>query len=208
MNKSILVLVFVFLTSGVFAQLTFGPKLGYSSAKLSLDRSDITSELKNNFQFGVFVRIGTKIYVQPELNYVTLGSIYKTPEGSVMPAFEQEVKLKTIQVPILVGAKLINLKLFNFRVFGGPTASFVTKTKINNKLASAVEPIKDADLEDIIWSVQVGAGIDIAKITLDIRYNFGINKVIENINIPGIADPVEFSSKTSGFNVTLGFKFL
>lgn len=206
MNKGILIFLFVFISGSVFAQFNFGPKIGYSSAKLSLDRDDIKSELRNNFQFGAFMRMGTKIYVQPEINWVTQGSIYKTPEGSAVEAFEQEVKLKTVQVPILIGAKLINLKLFNFRIFGGPAASFVTKTTIDNKLTINHQPIKEGDLEDIIWSVQVGAGIDIAKATLDIRYNFGINNVIESIQVNGTS--YEFSSKTNGFSVTLGWKFL
>lgn len=204
MKKSILIFSFILIVSSVFSQFSFGPKIGYNSAKLSLDRSDINSELKNNFQFGVFVRIGTKIYLQTEVNWVSQGSIFKTPEASIFDAFEQEVKLSTIQVPLMLGAKVIDLKLFNLRVFGGPTASFISKVKIDNKLATGIEPISEADIEDIIWSFQVGAGFDVVKLTLDIRYNFGINNVMKTVQIDG--GPVEFSSKTNGFNVTVGWK--
>lgn len=204
MKKNILLFSFLLFTASTFSQFTFGPKIGYNSAKLSLDRNDISSELKNNFQFGVFFRVGTKIYIQPEINWVTQGSIFKTSENTDFPEFEQEVKLNTVQIPLMIGARVIDLKLFNLRVFGGPTASIVTKTKINNNLATAIEPITKADLKDIIWSVQVGAGIDISKATIDIRYNFGINNVMDFVEIDG--GPVEFSSKTNGFNVTLGWK--
>lgn len=205
MKKSILLLTLIIFTSTAFAQFTFGPKVGYNSAKLSLDRSDINSELKNNFQFGLFLRIGRTIYVQPEVNWVSQGSIFKTSEeAGFTNEFEQEVKLNTIQVPFMIGAKVINLKMFNLRVFGGPTASFITKVKIDNKLATGIEPISEADLEDIIWSFQVGAGFDIVKLTFDIRYNFGMNNVMKTVQIEG--DPVEFSSKTNGFNVTVGLK--
>lgn len=205
MKKNILLLLFTLLTGSVFSQFSFGPKIGYNSTKLSLDRSDISSELKNNFQFGLFLRIGTKIYVQPEVNWVSQGSIFKTSEDfSFSSKFEQEVKLNTIQVPFMVGAKVIDLKMFNLRIFGGPTASFITKVKIDNKLATGIEPITAADLEDLIWSFQVGAGFDITKLTFDIRYNFGINNVMKTVEIDG--GPVEFSSKTNGFNVTIGWK--
>lgn len=205
MKKSILLLSFIILSSTAFSQLSFGPKIGYNSAKLSLDRSDINSELKNNFQFGLFVRIGTKIYVQPEVNWVSQGSIFKTSGSNTdISEFEQEVKLNTIQIPLMIGAKVIDLKLFNLRVFGGPTASFISKVKVDNKLATGIEPISEADLEDVIWSFQVGAGFDIVKLTFDIRYNFGINNVMKTVQIEG--SPFEFSSKTSGFNVTVGWK--
>jgi len=207
MKKSILLLSFILLlTISVFSQFTFGPKVGYNSTKLSLDRSDINSELKNNFQFGVFFRIGNKIYIQPEVNWVNQGSIFKTSESSTFSEFEQEIKLSTIQIPFMIGLKVIDLKMFNLRVFGGPSASYITKVKINKKLATGIEPISEADLEDIIWSFQVGAGFGILNLTFDIRYNFGINDVLKTIQIDG--GPVEFSSKTSGFNVTLGFKLL
>ena len=131
MKKTILLLSFILLASTAFSQFTFGPKIGYNSTKLSLDRSDINSELKNNFQFGLFLRIGGTIYVQPEVNWVSQGSIFKTSESAnFTDEFEQEVKLSTIQVPFMVGLKVINLKMFNLRVFGGPTASFITKVKI------------------------------------------------------------------------------
>jgi len=206
MKKSILLLSFILLTISVFSQFTFGPKIGYNSTKLSLDRSDINSELKNNFQFGIFFRIGNKLYVQPEVNWVNQGSIFKTSENTNFSEFEQEIKLSTIQVPLMIGLKVIDLKMFNLRVFGGPSASYITKIKINKKLATGIEPISEADLEDIIWSFQVGAGFGILNLTFDIRYNFGINNVLKTIEIDG--GPVEFSSKTSGFNVTLGFKLL
>ena len=89
MKKILLLLVAIIFTTTAFSQISFGPKIGYNTAKLSLDRNDINSELKNNFQFGVFLRLGQKIYVQPELNWLTQGSIFKTPltGGSIFCSF-------------------------------------------------------------------------------------------------------------------------
>ncbi len=212
MKKGFLLLLFMSFGAICLAQINFGPKIGYNSTKLSLDRNDIESDLRNNFQFGAFLRIGKKIYVQPEINWVSQGSIYKSSDlnpitiGSSTIVFEQEVKMRTIQVPVLVGIKVIDFKAFNFRVMAGPTASFVTKTEVENKIDGGTIAITDEDVEDTVWSFQVGAGIDFLKATLDIRYNFGINNVISNVDILG--ENFEFSSKTSGFNVTLGLKIL
>ena len=81
MKKIILLLVFMSFGVISFAQkINIGPKIGYNATKLSLDRSDINSGLRNNFQFGAFLRIGQKIYVQPEVNWVSQGSTYSSTE--------------------------------------------------------------------------------------------------------------------------------
>jgi hypothetical protein len=201
-QKNFLLISLVLITFSAFSQFTLGPKVGYSSSKLSTKASDISSDLKNNFQFGIFMRIGKKIYIQPEVNWLTQGSIIKSNTGSTSP-FNQEIKLKTIQIPLLIGAKVINFKKVNFRVFSGPTVSIVSSKTIENKVADYITPLKDTDFEDLIWSVQVGAGLDIFQFTLDIRYNFGINNVIKTANISDIEDE---KFKTNGFNVTLGLK--
>ncbi|MBC35206.1 MAG: hypothetical protein CL663_04085 [Bacteroidetes bacterium] len=205
MKKLILLFAAVLITTASFSQLTFGPKIGYNTAKLSLDRTDINSDLKNNFQFGIFLRIGKKIYVQPEVNWLTQGSIFQTPLNSSLSPFKQEVNLKTVQIPLIIGARLIDLKMVNFRVFGGPTASIVQEKTIDNSITNLVNPITEAHLEDMIWSFQVGAGIDVLGVTVDIRYNIGLNKVIGQTVDVG-STPTTFDSKTSGFNVSIGYK--
>ncbi len=204
MKKTALLLAFFIAANFTFAQLHFGPKIGYNTSKLSVDRSDIKTDLKNSFQFGVFVRLGDKIYVQPEVNYLTQGGIFKTPEITSLSPFEQEVNLKTIQIPVLVGYKLIDLKVANIRVMGGPVASIITNKNIENKVDNYIAPIEDTDIKDMIWSIQLGAGIDVLMFTLDVRYNIGLNKMIDVVNVG--SEPLSFESKTSGFNVSLGWK--
>jgi len=211
MKRIILILAAVIITSTAFSQLTFGPKIGYNTAKLSLDRSDINSDLKNNFQFGVFLRIGKKIYIQPEVNWLTQGSIFKTPlTGGTIPPFTQEVNLKTIQIPILIGVRLIDLKMVNLRVFGGPTASIVQSKTIDDSIDNLINPITGTDIKDMIWSFQVGAGVDVYGLTVDFRYNVGLINVINKVGIDvdgdGVLDQTPFESKINGFNVTVGWK--
>jgi len=196
MKKIILLFAITFLASTAFSQISFGPKIGYNTSKLSTDKSDIKSDLQSSFQFGAFLRLGTKIYVQPEINWVTEGGIFKSEIGFSNP-FESDVKLKTIQIPFLVGAKVIDLKLLNLRVFAGPTASIVTEKTIETTgdLGLHVD-----DIEDLNWGLQVGAGVDVLIFTLDVRYNIGLTKVI------GDVDGNSYDSKNNGFTVSLGWK--
>ncbi|MCK4638410.1 MAG: hypothetical protein KAT33_03225, partial [Bacteroidales bacterium] len=95
MRKLVLTFVLIFASSMIFAQFTLGPKIGYNTSKLSVDQSEIETSLKNSFQFGIFARIGkfdSKLYVQPEINWLTQGGVFKQPSlsGGISP-FEQEV---------------------------------------------------------------------------------------------------------------------
>lgn len=206
MKKLFLVIIMIIAVNVGFAQLTLGPKIGYNTSKLSIDKNDIKSDLKNSFQFGFFVRVGRDIYVQPEINFLTQGSVFKNPSipGGLSP-FEQKIDLKTIRIPLLIGMKVYNKKIVNVRIFAGPSASIITDKEIKTTSVSGwIDPIKDANIEDLIWNIQVGAGVDVLMFTLDVRYNIGINKVIGDVVIDG--KTINFDSKSSGFNVTLGWK--
>jgi len=205
MKKLVLTFVLIFVSSMIFAQFTLGPKIGYNTSKLSVDQSDIKTSLKNSFQFGIFARIGNKLYLQPEVNWLTQGGVFKEQETGSSSPFEQEIDLKTIQIPVIIGYKIINPKIVNIRILAGPVASIITDKKIESKdISGYIKPIEDANIEDLIWSLQVGAGVDILMFTIDVRYNIGLNKIIKDITIDG--KPVTFASKVSGFNVSLGWK--
>ena len=197
MKKLILIFAISFIASTAFSQISFGPKIGYTTSKLSIDKSNIKSDLKSSFQFGAFLRLGTKIYVQPEINWVTEGGVFKPISLGSLSPFEDDVKLSTIQIPFLIGVKVFDLKVANLRVFAGPSASIVTDKTIEgtNDLGIQVDHI-----EDLIWGLQIGAGVDVLMLTLDVRYNIGLSKVI------GDVDGTIFDSKTNGFNVSLGWK--
>lgn len=205
MKKFLILIAVVLISSTAFSQISFGPKVGYTTSELSVDKTDIKTSLKNSLQFGLFLRLGEDFYIQPEVNWLTQGGLFHNPSliDGISP-FEQEVTLKTIQIPAMVGVKLIDLKLLNLRIHGGPVASIITDKEIENKVANYIAPIKEIDIADMIWSFQVGAGIDVLMFTLDVRYNIGINKLIGDVNVDGTN--VTFDSKTSGFTVGLGWK--
>lgn len=207
--KRLLLLVFVLsLGSGLMAQISLGPKIGYTTSKLSVDKSDITSSLKSGFLFGAFLRLGNKVYLQPEVNWYTTGAVFKQPSlsGGVSP-FEDEIKLKSVQIPLYLGFKLIDLKLIQLRAQAGPTANIITSKEINPlKPGQAVAVIKDTDIKDVAWGLQAGVGVDVLMFTLDVQYMLGLNKVIGDVQVDGTT--VKFDSRQNGFMVTLGWKII
>lgn len=206
MKRILLLAVFAIFSQVLCAQIHFGPKIGYTTSKLSVDRSEISTDLKSSFTFGAFVRLGTKIYVQPEINFQTLGGVYKNPDMNSLTPFKQEVNLKSFEIPVMVGYRIANLGVANIRLMAGPTASIVIDKTIKNKVANYEQVLKDTDINDVLWGLQIGAGVDVLMFTLDVRYNIGLSNVIKNVDIGG--NPIKFDSKANVFTVGLGWKIL
>lgn len=201
MKKLIFVLSLSVLAMMAYAQVpgfSIGPKIGYNSNALSLDKEDITAGLKSEFQFGAFVRLGKKVYLQPEANYQVKGGILNSVSVSTN---EQKIKLKTISVPVLLGFRIVNAGPFNLRLMAGPTMSFVIDKNISISGIPDAFPIKSKDdIKNSIWSLQAGGGIDLFSFTLDVRYEIGLDNMYQGSE--------DFSLKNNIFNVSLGFKLL
>jgi len=208
MKKIIFSALFVLMASALTAQISLGPKIGYTTSKLSIEKSDVTSDLKNSFIYGAFLRIGDKWYLQPEINFYTSGGVFKSPGLDKNDAgfINDEVELKTIQIPLYIGLTLADLKLVKIRAQAGPTANIYTDKKVNPLSGETYKRISDTDINDIQWGFQFGAGVDVLMFTLDVQYYLGLNNVISDIEVGG--QPVTFDSKSKGFMVTLGWKII
>lgn len=205
MKKAVLFLTFLAFALGTQAQIDLGPKIGYTTTKLSVDQSNITTDLKNNFLFGAFVRLGKKVYIQPEINWYTSGGVFKRPTIGSLSPFEQEIKMRNIQIPVFIGVRLLDLKLISLRAAAGPTANIVmNKTIESNQGSGYIDPIKEADINNLNWGFQFGAGVDVLMFTLDVQYMLGLNNVIGDVKVGG--ESIKFDSKKNGFVVSLGWK--
>jgi hypothetical protein len=202
MKKTLMTLSLLALVMVTFGQtFDLGIKASYNTTKFNLSASSITNGFKNGsgVNFGAFARVGgSKIYLQPELLYSSVTTTYtytiKNTVG-VVSTLTNDVKLKTFQIPILLGVKLLDLKIASLRAFTGPAASFVT----NKGLQDLTTQIKDNFTSNsMAWSWQVGAGVDVLMFTLDVRSDFGITE-LKTVT----AD--SFKGRT--LTVSLGFKF-
>ena len=200
MKKTVLIISALLIVSVIQAQFHFGPQIGYTASKLTTNTSEITSTIKSNFLFGAFVRIGDKFYVQPEINWLTQGGIWED-DGIDVENEKLEMTYKTIQIPVSVGWRIIDLKLVNIRLFGGMSANIATNKEM--EINGIAEPIEDANWNDLIWQYQVGAGVDVLMFALDVKYVGGINDWTKNdISFDGKT----VSTKANMFMVTLGWK--
>ena len=126
-----------------------------------------------------------------------------------------------LQVPVLLGVKIIDFDVVALRAQVGPTANFVLKSKtlvdysINGEQGQQTEAsnTQDFDPKTISWGVQAGLGVDLLDfITLDVNYNFGLSKMFKALNNTALGDTFDFTNidntKQNIFMVTVGLKFL
>jgi Outer membrane protein beta-barrel domain len=171
------------------AQFHLGIMAGYNSSLTLSNIGDVTNgtynlnnvgnEVWNDFHAGLFARIpfGKVIYVQPELLYsiqkknFTLG-IPDIISGGSNITVDRFATFNTVDVPILVGAKLLDLKIINLRAFAGPMLRFDAGSFQNLTSGSTfdtknlVNEVQKANL-----GLEAGIGVDVLMFALDLRYN-------------------------------------
>ncbi|MBT3385269.1 MAG: PorT family protein [Prolixibacteraceae bacterium] len=192
--KQILFSAFLILsTVSLFAQPTFdlGLKAGVNKSKVTTSISEFKAEPVVKAHFGVFGRIGwDRIYVQPEAYFSAKGGDLNSGILNTVTAFD----FNTIDVPVLLGVKVIKGGMANVRIMGGPVFSVLTSNKIDGNPAYTVQYFKDS-----YFGFQYGIGADISAFTLDLRMDHGSNDLYAHPNL---------QSKNRTFMVTVGFKIL
>jgi len=200
--KNILLTALMLISATViYAQGVFsiGPKVGYNSYQLTDNFTTINADIKNSFQVGAFIRVGSKVYFQPEANYQVSESTLSQNVGELVQS--QDVTLKSLKVPALLGCKLINTKAFNLRLLAGPAVTFILNKELSPSTMDELWPIHSADdLKNRTWSVQTGAGFDVFFFTIDVRYEIGMDNIYNGSS--------DLQLKSNNFNVSLGVKFL
>lgn len=188
MKTAALLLIICLFAATANAQDFFdaGLKAGINSSKISTHLDDYTPQTVNNYSFGAFVRLNVgRLYLQPEAYYNSKGGEeIKTGDGSLVNSFD----LKTLDVPALLGLKIVNQKALNLRIMGGPVFSILTDKSVNGQFT-------EDNLKNSFLGWQYGAGIDILFLTLDIRKESYDRNFYQGI-----------SSKNGTFVVSLGIK--
>jgi len=206
MRRFTLVILFVIISGISFAGLTFGIKAGYNANKLSANIDSISSQFKSGMQLGVFLRLGKRFFVQPELYYSLQGAQYALNDPLNTGSWSQKITIGSIDVPVLLGFKIINGKKINFRVNLGPVVSFVTNTQVKDLNDLLPGPLTGSSINPVNWYLVGGLGLDLWFLTLDVRYQGGLNDIIKSVESGG--QTWNFSSKNNVFQVSLGFKIL
>lgn len=199
MKKLAILFLSILISSGVYAQLpNFGIKVGATASSINTTElsSNYSSDNLMGYQLGAFVRINSgKLYLQPEVVYN-----HRSTELANIGGGAINFDIGTIDVPVLIGFKLVDAKVFNIRAFAGPEASFATSKDFSYDTGLKSD-ITLEDFNDLTWYFQAGVGIDLLFLTFDIRYEKGLSNLIDDYNADG-------SFKNNVFVFSLGLKFM
>lgn len=210
MKKTILGLIFIAGISGFASgQLSFGIKGGLNYSKLAFD--DMTQVMSGTTQYsltqdesfqGFHIGIQTRlkifsVFIQPELLFNTSGGKVLIESNTGIKDVRQ-VKYNKIDLPVLVG-----LKFGPLRVNAGPVASVVLSS--DSQLDDIISGLETTSKNATI-GYQAGVGLDIFKIlTLDARYEGGLSKLGDKINIG--QNSYAFDSRSSKYLLSVGLLF-
>jgi hypothetical protein len=225
--KRILLLAFIgFMALAASAQLaspiSLGVHGGWASTEIKMNSlkvgdtkiSDISSSATGGYMFGIFARVNLgKLYIQPELNYSKKEGKINLPEDTSKIPSEYAAYAKTaadlsyssIDIPILLGYKIVKLPFLNVHIFAGPVASF-TLQSLDMKFDDAKQIAGEKSLGETVkdkfnpnkamWNIKMGAGVEVWKLNLDFDYEMGLREFNTDLKAPQI------------FNITLGFRFI
>ena len=195
MKKIVLFLSLILAFQFVNAQspINIGLKAGYSSSQIKTNLEQFNEGSVSNYFAGAFARLNLgKIYIQPEAYFSSKGGklneVVESPTATV-----NSFDLKAIDVPVLLGYKVIEKGAFNLRINAGPVLSFFTKKETNNE-----ETFDPNDLKDNFFGYQYGAGVDFLFLSLDVRAENSFGDIYS-----GSSD-----EKSQTFLVSLGIKLL
>ncbi|MFN0257845.1 porin family protein [Pedobacter ureilyticus] len=172
----------------ILPSFQFGVKGGVNLSKFSTENT-FGSDNNAGYYAGIWTRIGAAgIHLQPELYLSGKNTTLKS--GSL----ENEVKFTSLDVPVLVGTK-IGAAGVGFRLNTGPVVSFILNE--DQSFGDAASNVFSGSFKDQAFAWQFGTGLDVGKLSVDLRYELGLSK----LNSAGYPD-----TKLNMFTLGLGLK--
>ncbi|MFH6601854.1 porin family protein [Maribacter algicola] len=169
MKRTLLLAVFAMVSMTAFAQTGsgFGIKGGLNygaNGNYFESAGDAARNPDRNigYHFGVFGKLGNRLYFRPELIYTKTKSDY---DG-------EKFDMSKLDAPMLLGAKIIG----PLNLFAGPAFQYILQSEFDGISIDKVE-------NDFSVGMHIGAGVNFGKLGIDLRYERGFsNNEAEFIN--------------------------
>ena len=171
---------------------TIGPKVGVNYSTLVAD-NEVDAKYIVGYNAGLFARLNLgRVYLQPEATFNLKGSNLTVRQPNGGQNVSTNVRFNQIDVPVLLGVYLLGNDNFNLRLMGGPMISFITNSDQDNLASLGNEAFA---YRDRVWGAAAGLGLDLGNISVDARYETGLQDVSDR-----------FSQRQRLFQLSLGFR--
>jgi len=196
--KNILFLLIVLSGSLLKAQFHIGLRAGmnFSNMKFS-DFSDnpFFTNFENQagnigYHAGIYTKLSLLVVeIQPEFLFTRVAGSIETTDF-IGNKTTTDVGINRFDIPVL-GI----MRLGPVRLGGGPVFSY--------QFGSVNEALEDG-LGTSTWGIQLLAGLEIFKIQMDVRYEFGLTDATDFISVEGV--DVNVDSRPSQFIIAFAYK--
>lgn len=184
----------LFTTVSLSAQVTVNPKVGVNISAIDTKIGDINAEARVGWNAGVDFRLGDGFfYLQPGVHYFNYTArLLKDVDNPNDVAFKDETTIQNLKLPVNLGLRLLgNNDFFQLHARGGIVPTYVLGVK--EKPAFAFDK---NSLKDWTFGANVGVGVDILFLTIDLNYEIGLTDYFEGSN-----------GKNNMLSLTAGVKF-
>ncbi|GAA4447546.1 hypothetical protein GCM10023091_42640 [Ravibacter arvi] len=179
------------------------PYLDYDGHTVK-DNLQESFDSKTGWSGGIYMRFGSGFYVQPEVLVSTKGGRFdiQQNDGPTPTVKQIDYKFSSIDVPLLFG-----LKGGPFRVNAGPVAMF--KIGNNQKIKDAIRYYTTSPnaMSEAVFGYQVGAGLDIFGLSLDVRRE-GTLSNINSFQVNTGDNSSTVKQKLKSWQITLGIRLI
>lgn len=199
MKKTLAIIaLFIGVNTSNAQSLDVGIKAGLNFSKLSNTMPDYYSATNGatGFMGGVYGRVGILgFFAQPEI-------LYSQRKGAFTSKVDESAVINTLSyldVPVLFGYKLIFA-----RFYVGPNFQFLMGASQDATNVAKDPDFSKDNFKSSVIGVQGGVGIDLRKLSVDIRYDAG-GALGNSITTPaGLTK--DYGTKANMWQVAVGFK--
>ncbi len=197
----------LFIWGSISAQkvIQLGVQAGANGSILSTSLPDYYTHVSPGFRGGFFAKFHFGLLsVSPELNFSMVGGSGTFANN---PHRFYSSKTNTLEVPVIVGIRLVKSKYVNLRAsVGGFWAWNITNhIEVHDEVFTQNDSLITSNRgAKFNGGVIVGVGLDIWRFNLEMRYQWGLANLYGNNVV--FQDP-RAGFRYSGFSVTLGFSF-
>jgi len=195
MKTIVISFTFILLSFSLLAQPIFdlGVKAGLNNSKVTVNVNEIDQESVVKAHFGAYGRLGwSRVYLQPEVYFSSKGGEL-FDEGDFLDK-ATTFDFNNVDVPLLLGIKVLKGDKANLRIMGGPVFSFITSSEVEG------DSRIDADyFRDHYFGYQYGLGVDIWKFFIDARIEEGTNNLYQHPSL-------DLDGKNRTFMISVGLK--
>lgn len=175
MKKTLFALIAVLVAiSNINAQTIVKPAIGLNFTKLSDDPLSREQTGRLGWQLGGTVTLGGEFYLEPGIFWMK--NNWKLQEVGISEEKKMNNDISSIRIPIFAGWNVVGSPddNRNFHIFGGPAAMIVTKTN------TETTGLKTDDFNKFIFGFNLGAGVSLGKLFIDVGYEWGLNDIYKD----------------------------